>query len=261
MARRRETIRPINGRIARLRQESVGTAVKVSGERATLITEFYSSGQAEGQSVPVQRALAFKYLMERVSIPVEDGQLIVGLRGTGPNEVPTFPEISTHTMADLEALDSRSKMPYKVDGKTMELYRRTVIPFWNSTSMRDLIFSSLSKEWKDAYEAGIFTEFMEQRAPGHTAGGRRIYEIGVLDLKNEIHVAAAGLNPSDPNYSGGKEELKAMEIAADAIVAYANRYATKLEDMAGTEPDEVRKDPAIPLQLERHAEIERAPAS
>jgi len=250
MARRRGAVRPLNTRIAKLRQESVGTAARVSGERAALITEFYSSGQAEVNSVPVQRALALKYLLERVSTPVEEGQLIVGLRGTGPNEVPTFPEISIHTMADLEALDSRSNMPYRVDQKTMELYRRTVIPFWKGNSMRDLIFSSLSKEWKDAYEAGIFTEFMEQRAPGHTAGGRRIYDVGISDLKNEIHTAAAGLNPSDSGYSSRLEELKAMEIAADAIVAYANRYASKLEDMARTEPDGLRKG-----ELARMAEI------
>jgi len=247
---RRHAIRPLNARIAKLRKESIESAVSVSRERAELITEFYRSEQASGKSVPVQRALAFRYLLERVSIPVEDGQLIVGIRGTGPNEVPTFPEISIHTMADLEALDSRSNMPYRVEGKTMELYRRTVIPFWKGNSMRDLIFSTLSKEWKDAYEAGIFTEFMEQRAPGHTAGGRRIYEIGVMDIKKEIHVAAAALNHSDPGYSSKLEELKAMEIAADAILAYANRYASKLEDMARLEPDEVRKG-----ELSRMAEI------
>jgi formate C-acetyltransferase len=256
MARRRESVRPINGRIARLRQESVGTAVRVSGERAALITKFYRSGQAEGESVPVKRALAFKYLLERVSIPVEDGQLIVGLRGTGPNEVPTFPEISTHTMADLEALDSRSNMPYRVDGKIKELYENRVIPFWKGSSMRDLMFSSLSKEWKDAYEAGIFTEFMEQRAPGHTAGGSRIFEMGVLDIKKEIHATMASLNPSNPGYNNRLEELRAMEIASDAIMAYANRYATKLEEMARAEPNESRRG-----ELSRMAEIcQRVPA-
>jgi formate C-acetyltransferase len=256
MARRRETIRPINERIARLRQESVGTAVRVSGERATLITEFYSSRQAEGKSVPVQRALAFKYLLERVSIPVEDGQLIVGLRGTGPNEVPTFPEISTHTMADLGALDSRSNMPYRVDRQTKELYENRVIPFWKDDSMRDLMFSSLSQEWRDAYQAGIFTEFMEQRAPGHTAGGRRIFDVGALDIKKEIQATLASLNPSSPGYNSRVEELESMEIAADAIMAYASRYATKLEEMARAEPDESRKG-----ELSRMAEIcRRVPA-
>lgn len=256
MARRRDAIRPLNARIARLRQESVGTAVRVSGERAALTTEFYSSEQAKGKSPPVQRALAFKYLLEKVSIPVEDGQLIVGMRGTGPNEVPTYPEICTHTRADLEALNSRNSMPYRVDEKTKELYKSKVIPFWKGNSIRDLMFSSLSKEWRDAYEAGIFTEFMEQRAPGHTAGGGRIFEMGALDIKQEIHDTRASLNPTDPDYSNRIEELKAMEIVADSIMAYASRYATKLEEMARQEQDEPRK-----AELLRMAKIcRRVPA-
>lgn len=250
MARRRETIKPISDRIARLRRESVGSAARVSGERAALITEFYESGQAEGKPVPVQRALAFKYLLERVSIPIEDGQLIVGLRGTGPNEVPTFPEISTHTAEDLEALDSRQNMPYKVDRKTKDMYAQTVIPFWKNRSVRDLMFSKLSREWRDAYEAGIFTEFMEQRAPGHTAGGRRIFEMGALDIKKEIQDALGGLHPSSPGDRERVEELEAMDIAADAIVSYANRYATRLEEMARAESDESRK-----RELSRMSEV------
>ena len=256
MARRRDVVRPLNGRIAKLRRESVGAAVRVSGERAALITQFYKTKQAKGRTGPIQRSLAFKYLLERVSIPIEDGQLIVGIRGTGPNEVPTYPEISIHSVSDLETLDSRTNMPYRVDKKTRELYEKEVIPFWKDASMRDLMFSSLSQDWKDAYEAGIFTEFMEQRAPGHTAGGGRIFEVGAVDIKKEIHGVLAGLESSSPEHDSRIQELKAMEIAADAIVTYANRYAAKLEELARIEQSSQRK-----RELLRMAEIcRRVPA-
>jgi len=88
--KRREAVRPINERIARLREESVNAQVKISTERARLVTEFYQSGMADNLSIPVQRAMAFKYLLEHCSLPLEEGQLIVGLRGTGPKEVPTY---------------------------------------------------------------------------------------------------------------------------------------------------------------------------
>ncbi len=241
MARRRRTIRPLNERITRLRQESVGAQVRVSGERAALITAFYESEEPKGKSVPVQRALGFKYLLEKVSIPVEDGQLIVGLRGTGPNEVPTYPEISTHTMADLNVLNSRSNMPYRVDEKTKELYESKVIPFWREKSMREMMFAQLSKEWRDAYEAGIFTEFMEQRAPGHTAGGKRIFELGILDLRKQIRDEITKLDRADPDYSARLEELKAMDISTDAVMEYAGRYAVRLEEMANGEEGQQRK--------------------
>jgi len=240
--RRRAAVRPIGGRIAKLREESVSTEVKVSVERAKLITEFYKGEAAKGKSILVQRALAFEYLMEHVSLPVEDGQVIVGIRGTGPKEVPTYPEICTHTPEDLEVLNSRKNMPYKVDEKARELYKNEVIPFWKGRSMRDIMFNDLPQEWKDAYEAGIWTEFMEQRAPGHTAGGERVFKVGLLDIKEEIEKRMKKLDPSDPEYHDKMEELKAMNIVANAIIIYAKRYAEKLERMAEEEKDARRKE-------------------
>lgn len=250
LRRRRAFIRPINERIAKLRKESVETEVRISSERARLVTEFYKSDMAKGKSMPVLRALAFKYLLEHCSLPVEDGQLIVGLRGTGVKEVPTYPEICVHSMSDLEILNSRENMPYRVDEETKRLYQEEIIPFWKGRAMRDIIFENLPKEWIDAYEAGIWTEFMEQRAPGHTAGGERIFKMGVLDIKEEIRKRMSELKASDPDYYEKMEELKAMEIAADAILIYAERYAKRLEEMAESE-----RDPSRKRELKEMAEI------
>jgi formate C-acetyltransferase len=248
--KRRSIIRLINKRILKLREESISTEVKVSVERAKLITDFYKSEEVKGKSTPVQRVLVFKYLLDCVSLPVETGQLIVGIRGTGPKEVPTYPEICTHTLEDLEVLNSREDMPYKVDEKTKEIYKKEILPFWKNRTMRDLVFNHLSQEWKEAYEAGIFTEFMEQRAPGHTAGGERIFKVGLLDINDEIEGKMKKLNPSDPEYYDKIEELKAMSIAVDAMIIYAKCYAEKLERMAEEEKDPCRKE-----ELKQMAEI------
>ncbi|HQC88822.1 MAG TPA: glycyl radical protein [Acetomicrobium sp.] len=250
MAKRRSAVRPMNSRIAKLREESVGAEVKISSERARLVTEFYKSGQADGKSEPVRRAMAFKFLMEHVSLPVEDGQLIVGLRGTGPQEVPTYPEICTHDLEDLKVLDTRENMPYKVDEDTKKVYEEEIIPFWKGKTTREIIFESLPEEWIDAYEAGIWTEFMEQRAPGHSAGGEKIFATGVLDIKEDIKRQMEMLNPADPAYYDKMEELKAMDIAADAILIYAKRYAAKLRELAKVENDAKRK-----AELEKMAQI------
>jgi len=99
----------------------------------------------------------------------------------------------------------------------------------------------MPKEWLQCYEAGIWTEFMEQRAPGHTAGGERIFHKGVLDIKEEIKHRMAQLDKSDPAYEEKLEELKAMDIAADALLIYAQRYAEKLEQLAQEETNVDRK--------------------
>lgn len=239
--KRRSAVKPINERIAKLREESVNSKVKISPERVKIITDFYKSGAAKGKSIPVQRAMAFKYLMERASLPVEEGQLIVGIRGTGPQEVPTYPEICTHSIEDLKILSSRENMPYLVDDETFKLYEEEIIPEWQGNTMRDLIFGSVSDEWIKAYEAGIWTEFMEQRAPGHTAGGERIFKTGLLDIREEIKKKIEEAKPSDPYYYDKIEELKAMDIAAEAMLIYARRYKEKLEKMVEEEQNPERK--------------------
>ncbi|GLI51240.1 glycyl radical enzyme [Tepidanaerobacter syntrophicus] len=239
--KRRSAVKPINERIAKLREESVNSKVKISPERVKIITDFYKSGAAKGKSIPHQRAMAFKYLMERASLPVEEGQLIVGIRGTGPQEVPTYPEICTHSIEDLKILSNRENMPYLVDDETFKLYEEEIIPEWQGNTMRDLIFGSVSDEWIKAYEAGIWTEFMEQRAPGHTAGGERIFKTGLLDIREEIKKKIEEAKPSDPCYYDKIEELKAMDIAAEAMLIYARRYKEKLEKMAEEEQNPERK--------------------
>ncbi|MGB2868396.1 MAG: pyruvate formate lyase family protein, partial [Bacteroidota bacterium] len=73
-------------RVQRLRQQSIDATPAVSAERAMLMTEFYKSLKVH--SVPLQRAHAFKELMERKTICINDGELIVGERGPGPKETP-----------------------------------------------------------------------------------------------------------------------------------------------------------------------------
>lgn len=248
--KRRSVIEPINKRIAQLRDNSIKAGVEISNERAKLVTEFYKSKIASGKSIPVQRAMAFKYLLKHVSLPVEDGQLIVGIRGTGPKEVPTYPEICTHSIEDLNVLNSRENMPYRVDDKTKEMYKKKIVPFWKGRTIREIIFENLSDKWLEAYKAGIWTEFMEQRAPGHTAGGERIFNTGILDIKEQINEQIQRLSPSESDYYEKLEQLKAMDIAADAILIYAKRYAEKLEKLAEEEENNKRKK-----ELEKMARI------
>ncbi|MBS3790019.1 MAG: glycyl radical protein [Candidatus Thermoplasmatota archaeon] len=240
MDQRRSSIDPINDRIGILREESVKKEVEISSERGELITEFYKNTDLKNKSIPVQRALAFKHLMEHVSTPVEDGQLIVGIRGTGVKEVPTYPEVCCHKEEDLEVLDSREKNPYDVEQDTRDVYRDSIIPFWKGETIRERIFEEMTKEWKEAYEAGVFTEFMEQRVPGHTSGGEKIFNTGLLDIKKRISNKKEELNSKED--IDKLEELKAMEIVADAMVLYAGRYADKLEKMAEKEKDREREE-------------------
>ncbi len=244
-------------RIRKLREQSLNAENRISAERALLITEFYQSGMADAEPVPVQRALAFKYLLEHKYICVNEGELIVGERGPAPKATPTYPEICIHSLQDLEILNDRPKVSFKSDETTRAAYRDIIIPYWKGKSNRDRIFQNLPQEWKEAYTAGVFTEFQEQRAPGHTALGIKMFRTGLLDLKEEIAESLAKTDlVNDPEGVDKRDELRAMDIVCDAMIRYAERYAERLEELAAEEKDPVRKK-----ELEKMAMIcRRVPA-
>lgn len=247
----------MNERVAYLREQSINTKPAITSERAELITRFYKGSSKETLFAPVFRALAFRYLMENKAIYINKGELIVGERGPSPKAVPTYPEICCHTIEELEILNSREKVFYTVNEETKKLYQEEIIPFWKGRSLRDLIFAEMTKEWKDAYHSGIFTEFMEQRAPGHTALDDKIYHKGLFDFKKQIQKTLQELDyTNDPEAYPRQEELKAMEICADALITFAKRYANKAIELAEMEDDPKRKN-----ELKRIAEIcSRVPA-
>jgi len=237
-------------RVARLRQQSLEARPTLSTERAELMTDFYQ--QDIGLvSAPVRRALAFQYLMENKAICFNEGELIVGEKGPAPKAAPTYPELCCHSLEDLDILNSREKTSFAVSPQARQLYETTIIPFWRGKTMREKLFSEMTEEWKAAYEAGVFTEFMEQRPPGHTVLDDKIYHKGFLDFKRDIRRSLESLDYlNDPQAYDKQEELKAMLICADALIHYAERHAEKARELAAQEEHPQRKK-----ELERIAEI------
>ena len=240
----------ITERVARLRQESLDATPRIAAERAELMTAFYCRHDGL-MSAPMRRALSFQYLMARKSIWIGADELIVGEKGPAPKATPTYPELCCHSLEDLDILNSREKIPFAVSAETRRLYEREIIPFWQGRTMRELLFHEMTDEWKAAYEAGIFTEFMEQRAPGHTVLDDKIYRKGMLDFQRDIERSLARLDfLNDPLAYAKQEELKAMHVCAGALIHFAGRHAEQALALAQQESDPARK-----AELERIATV------
>ena len=246
----------MNARTAKLRQESLDAVPALSCERAELITAFYREHLGR-YSVPVMRAKAFQHLCEHKTLWIGEGELIVGERGPRPKAVPTYPELTCHSAEDLRILDARPMTRYKVDGEMVARYEAEIIPYWQGRSLRDQIFQELPREWKEAYEAGVFTEFMEQRAPGHTVLDDKIYTRGMRDFLAEIARSEAALDfEFDSEALDKREQLKAMALACEALIRFAERHAELAEAQAKSAGDPLRRE-----ELHRIAEVcRRVPA-
>ncbi len=195
----------MNARIKRLREQSFEAVPGISIERALLETEFYKEHSGK-YSAPVTRAMFFKYLCEKKTIFIGQDELIVGERGPKPKSVPTFPELTCHTGQDLKILNNRDMTPFKISEADINIYETQVLPYWKGRSMRDRVFGQVPEEWSAAYKAGLFTEFMEQRAPGHTTLDNIIYKKGMLDFKQEIAQSISSLNYLDDSKASDKAE-------------------------------------------------------
>ncbi|MCD6347963.1 MAG: formate C-acetyltransferase/glycerol dehydratase family glycyl radical enzyme, partial [Bacteroidales bacterium] len=231
----------MNERIQRLRKLSFEAEPSISIERALHQTAFYKKNNGK-YSVPVMRALQFLDHCEKKTLYIGDDELIVGERGPKPKAVPTFPELTCHSVEDFEVLNTRDQQRYLVAQEDMDTYAKEVIPYWKGRTMRERIFNHVPEQWKQAYESGVFTEFMEQRAPGHTALDGKIYRKGMLDFQSDIIAHLDSLDYlNDPEATDKAEQLKAMNISCDAIVLFAKRHADLADEMAHNEMDEKRK--------------------
>lgn len=233
--------RGMNNRIQNLRKTSMTTPTHIDMERAKLYTEAYK--QYEGSvSIPELRALSLKYYFTHKSLYIGEGELIVGEKGDGPQSSPTFPELCCHTVEDLHVMNDRDLIDFKVKEEDYSFQETTIIPYWEKRSIRYKILKHMSPEWKSAYQSGIFTEFMEQRGPGHTVGSENIYIKGFLDYKKEIEAAIANLDYIKDMEALDKEnQLKAMAIACDAIMILGQRYHDYALELEKQEKDETRK--------------------
>ncbi len=241
---------PISERVRRLREQSLTAVELITPERAELLTEFYLRDLI-AESIPIQRARAFAYLLDNKNINISPGELIVGEKGGIPKAAPTYPELCCHSLQDLDILNSRDKIPFHVSEQARNTYEQSIIPFWQGKSMRDRLFQEMTAEWLAAYEAGIFTEFMEQRAPGHTVLDDKIYRKGFNDFIADIEASIAQLDfLHDPEAYAKQEELKAMRISAQALVCFAERHAHEALRLADTEQDPQRK-----MELARIADV------
>lgn len=240
----------MNDRIKRLRQKTFEAEPSLSIERALIETRFYKENYGK-YPIPILRAMNFYEICKQKTIYIGKDELIVGERGPKPKCVPTFPELTCHSVEDLHVLNTRELQRYTISQEDIDTYEREVIPYWKGRTQRERIFSHVPQEWKEAYEVGMFTEFMEQRAPGHTALDGKVYKYGLLDLKERIRKELDGLDfMNDPEATDKQEELTAMSISCDAAILFAERHADLADEMSLTE-----KDPKRAAELRRIAEV------
>ena len=124
-------------RIEKLRRATIEAQPSICGERGRIVTESFRATQGEPQVI--RRAIAFKDIMEQMSIVIDPDELIVGNQASRINAAPLFPEFSIDFL--LDEIDEFAKRPYdrfEIDAETKETIRE-IAPFWKGQTHEDRV--------------------------------------------------------------------------------------------------------------------------
>jgi formate C-acetyltransferase len=229
-------------RIKRLREISEKECRPViSMERAVLLTEAYKLFEGK-YSAPVLRGKVFKYLMQNRTLYLEDSTLIAGEKGHKPWAAPTFPELCCHTLEDFENMNSREKVFFRVTEDDKRIQREVIIPYWKERAMMSRVMPLLPDEWHKLFNAGLYTEFLLQRGPGHTVADGKIYHNGYLDFIKKIDNEIEKLDfNNDLQALNKREELEGMKLVCEGMIILGERYAVLARERAAATTDLVKK--------------------
>ncbi len=235
-------------RIKRLREISDKECVpSISIERAVLLTEAYKKYEGKYEA-PVLRGKAFKYLMENRTLYVEKGSLIFGEKGHRPWAAPTFPELCCHTLEDFDNMNNREKVFFKVSEEDRRIQEEVIIPYWKDRAMMTRMNKLLPEEWHNLFDAGLYTEFLMQRGPGHTVADGKIYQYGYKDFIEKIDAEIAALDyNNDLDALNKKSELEGMRLVCEGMIIFGKRYAKKARELAAVEEDPQWRDELLEL--------------
>lgn len=235
-------------RIQRLRHISEKVSEpSISMERAVLLTEAYKKWEGK-VSIPVLRGLAFKHIMTHRTLYLERGALIVGEKGDRPWAAPTFPELCCHTMEDFTNMNDREHVYFKVSDEDRRIQKDVIIPYWHNRAMMTKMNEQLPEAWHKLFDAGLYTEFLMQRGPGHTVADGKIYHKGYVDFMADIDREIDAIDfLKDPNALNRREELKGMRLVCEGMVIFGQRYAEKARTLAASETDPKWKQELLEL--------------
>ncbi len=183
-----EQVTKVTERIAHLREKVLSTKPTVCTERARFYTEVYRDN--EEQPVIIKRALALQKTLEKMTIFIDEGELIVGNQSSGHRAAPIFPEYAVDWLP--EEMDELDKRPgdafFITEEHKVEL--KEIAKWWKGKVLWDRGRALMTQELRDLQDSAII------KATGNLTSGdahiavdfQKILEVGLRGYFEEIEL-------------------------------------------------------------------------
>lgn len=237
----------MNERIQRLRKELTEQKPYVDGERCKIFTE--SMKTTDGLPIIIRRAKSFYEVLDKMTVWVKSGELIVGNMAKNAKSSPVFPEYSAQWI--LEELDGK---PYRWEDRPGDKFYilpedekivRECAEYWNGKTLYDYVRKNLPKEVNDAWDAGVTDETWVCAAGlgNEIVDYKMVVEKGLEDVLTRIQEKKDSIDILDPDALKQLHFLEAAKLGNEAVLNYSNRLADKCEEEAGkTDDPEYKKE-------------------
>lgn len=237
----------MNERIQRLRKELTEQKPYVDGERCKIFTE--SMKTTDGLPIIIRRAKSFYEVLDKMTVWVKPGELIVGNMAKNAKSSPVFPEYSAQWI--LEELDGK---PYRWEDRPGDKFYilpedekivRECAEYWNGKTLYDYVRKNLPKEVNDAWDAGVTDETWVCAAGlgNEIVDYKMVVEKGLEDVLTRIQEKKDSIDILDPDALKQLHFLEAAKLGNEAVLNYSNRLADKCEEEAGkTDDPEYKKE-------------------
>ena len=233
---------PKSARITRLVDHLYEKMPVIESARAKLITESYQA--TEGEPMITRRAEAFAHILRHIPIIIRDEELIVGSSTIAPRGCQTYPEFSYQWLEDeLDTVETRSADPFYIAEETKQELRE-VHKYWKGKTTSELATSYMVPEAIKAIEHNIFTPGNYfYNGVGHvTVKYEEVLAIGYEGIMAKAQAELDRCQVGDGDYARRSHFLNAVILSCQAVMEYAQRYATLAEKMAAECSDPVRRN-------------------
>lgn len=223
------------------RMRSVKPSICV--ERADLITKSYK--ETEGMPYILRRAHGLKYILENMTLLIDDDELIVGNHGSKPRSAPLFPEFGTFSKKELDLMPVRKVDTLQITEEEKQFLLNDIYPYWKNKNTGDIsryyIDEKIMKVLDSPYR--VFNPLSRTRSGyGHYLPNiDKILHHGFKYVENQAKEALEQLDILDSEYVDKTHFYQAVLTVCEGIKNFQKRYVKLATKMAEEENNPRRK--------------------
>jgi formate C-acetyltransferase len=240
-------------RITQLRNQFFDYKPSLCVERARIVSQYYTRPESHSKPLIIQRAQAFRAVLNKLSINIHADELLVGSLGSRPRSYPIIPEmVGDFLIGELDDIASRQYDTFAISETDKKELIEDILPFWKGKSSlsrlievlapfeKQLLFHGPTEEQKGT---GIITA--NATTPG--SGGHvtldypKLLRCGFQGIKEEARVCLEGLDHMNPEDVDKIDFYRAVIECCEGMSEFGFRFSHMAKEMADKTADPVRR--------------------